>query len=224
MTTYWLRFALKSDATFGRGDGIAGMIDSEVQHDAYGLPYLGGRALKGLLGEERANIIFSLKAQGKAQHWQETAQRLFGKPGSQDNDQSLLHICDAHLPYELCQAVKRGFDRNELKRDEILRSLTAIRQQTAMDIDGTPKKETLRSMRVILRMTPFEAALMFVKDPKPDDLAFLAACIKAFHRAGTGRNRGRGELEARLCDESGSDITQACFDHFQKIVLKEDSQ
>jgi CRISPR/Cas system CMR subunit Cmr4 (Cas7 group RAMP superfamily) len=82
MTTYWLEFALKSDATFGRGDGIAGMIDSEVQHDEYGLPYLGGRALKGLLGEECANIIFWLKAQGKAQRWQETAQRLFGKPGS----------------------------------------------------------------------------------------------------------------------------------------------
>jgi CRISPR/Cas system CSM-associated protein Csm3 (group 7 of RAMP superfamily) len=224
MTTYWLKFTLKSDATFGRGDGIAGLIDNEVQHDIYGLPYLGGRTLKGLLGEERANIIFALELQGKAQRWQDTAQRLFGSSGSQDDDQSLLHISDAHLPEELFQAVKRGFERGELKRDEVLRSLTAIRQQTAMNIDGTPKDETLRSMRVILRKTPFEAALTFFAEAKPDDLALLAACVKALRRAGTGRNRGRSELEARLCDESGSDITQACFDRFQEIVLKEDSQ
>lgn len=224
MTTYWLKFALKSDATFGRGDGVAGLIDSEVQHDAYGLPYLGGRALKGLLGEECANIIFALELQGKAQCWQETAQRLFGSPGSQDKDQSLLRISDAHLPEELCRAVKLGFERGELKRDEVLRSLTAIRRQTAIKVDGAPKKETLRSMRVILRKTPFEATLTFLVDPKPDDLALLAACVKALRRAGTGRNRGRGKLEAQLRNEKGSNITQACFDRFQKIILKEASQ
>lgn len=66
MRTYWLKFTLKSDATFGRGDGVAGMVDSEVQHDSYGLPYLGGRTIKGLLGEECASILFALRQQGKA--------------------------------------------------------------------------------------------------------------------------------------------------------------
>ena len=81
MTTYWLKFALKSDATFGRGDGVAGLIDSEVQHDTYGLPYLGGRALKGLLGEECANIIFALELQSKAQRWQDDGTTLVWQSG-----------------------------------------------------------------------------------------------------------------------------------------------
>jgi len=69
MMTFLLKFTLESDATFGRGDGVAGVVDSEVQHDPYGFPYLGGRALKGLLGDECANILFALEQQGKAQHW-----------------------------------------------------------------------------------------------------------------------------------------------------------
>jgi len=36
-----LKFMLKTDTTFGRGDGVAGLIDSEVQHDEFGLPFLG---------------------------------------------------------------------------------------------------------------------------------------------------------------------------------------
>ena len=40
---YWLKIDLLSDTTLGRGDGVAGVVDAEVQHDAYGLPYLSGK-------------------------------------------------------------------------------------------------------------------------------------------------------------------------------------
>lgn len=224
MNHFWLKFVLKSDATFGRGDGVAGLLDSEVQHDAYGLPYLGGRALKGLLVEECVNILSALKCQGLAKKWSLTAQRLFGLSGSQHEDQALLRIGEAHLPDDLRQAIRIGFERNELTRAQVLNSLTSIRRQTAMDIDGAPKKETLRSMRVILRQTPFEALLEFRANPDQDDLALLAACIKALRRAGTGRNRGRGELEACLLEAQGSDVTQIYFKWFEKAVLEEGSQ
>lgn len=225
MTTFWLKFTLKSDATFGRGDGVAGVVNSEVQHDAYGLPYLGGRALKGLLGEECANILFALECQGKAERWRAAAQRLFGRPGSREEDQSLLHIGDARLPEDLRQAVKRGIERGELTRKQVLHSLTAIRRQTAVDAKtGAPLKETLRSVRVILRETPFEAPLTFEAEPEPDDLALLAACVKALRRAGTGRNRGRGELTARLYDAQGQDVTDMHFARFQQAIQQEVAQ
>lgn len=225
MRTYWLKFTLKSDATFGRGDGVAGVVDSEVQHDRYGLPYLSGRTLKGLLGEECAGILFALEQQGKAKPWYEAAQRLFGSPGSGAAEQSLMHVGDARIPKELYQAVERGIARGELTREQVLHSLTAIRRQTAMDVEtGAPQQETLRSMRVILRETPFEAELSFWVEPPSDDLALLAACIKAWRRAGTGRNRGRGELVARLYDAQGKDITDCYFAHFKEVVQQEISQ
>ena len=221
-TTFWLKFILKSDATFGRGDGVAGAVDSEVQHDAYGLPYLGGRTLKGLLGEECANILFALECQGQAHPWKDVAKRLFGNPGSQDTDQSLMHVGDARLPENLRQAVRQGVERGELTREQVLHSLTAIRRQMAVDAKtGAPRKETLRATRVILRETPFEAALTFLTDPTPDDLALLAACVKAFRRAGTGRNRGRGEVEAWLYDAQGRDVTNEHFTRFQQAIEQE---
>jgi hypothetical protein len=219
MTIFWLKFGLISDATFGRGDGVAGLVDTEVQHDEYGLPYLGGRALKGLLGEECANLLFALEQQGKKARWEKTAQRLFGNPGSVADDGALLSVGDARLPRDLRQAVRVGIERGELQREQVLESLTAIRRQTAVNPKtDAPQEETLRGMRVILRRTPFEAELRFHEPPTDDDLALLAACLIALRRAGSGRNRGRGELKAWLQDVNGQDITPTHFDQFRKEV------
>lgn len=38
-----------SPAAIGRGEPTAGVVDHEVDHDALGLPVIGGRALRGLL-------------------------------------------------------------------------------------------------------------------------------------------------------------------------------
>jgi CRISPR/Cas system CSM-associated protein Csm3 (group 7 of RAMP superfamily) len=219
-TTFWLKFRLLSDATFGRGDGVAGLVDIEVQHDECGLPFLGGRALKGMLRDACNDILFSLKLQGKDSSWHESANNLFGNPGSDDSNQALLHIGDSKLPGDLRRAIEIEVKRGGLTREQVLGSLTSIRHQTAIDTStGAPKKETLRSIRVILRETPFESRLLFSKSPSDRDLAFLAACIKAFRRAGTGRNRGKGEISAALYDESGNNVTESLFAGFQQEAL-----
>ena len=44
----YLHLKLKSDTTFGRGDGIPGVVDEEVEHNPNtGLPFLRGKTLKG---------------------------------------------------------------------------------------------------------------------------------------------------------------------------------
>lgn len=224
MTTYRLKFTTESDATFGRGDGLASLIDAEVQHDRYGLPFLGGRSLKGLLEEECASILFALKEQKKNQMFYDAfygaARHLFGIPGSRDSDGAILHISDARLPADFREAIAKGVERNELKSEQVLNSLTAIRHQTAMDKSGAPKTGSLRVIRVILRDTPFEAELTFNQPPSDLDLALLAACVKSFRRAGTGRNRGRGELTAQLGDENGDDVTVKHFKNFEMKVME----
>ncbi|AKB61223.1 RAMP superfamily CRISPR-associated protein [Methanosarcina mazei] len=224
MKTYWLKFTTKSDSTFGKGDGLAGLVDVEVMHDKYGLPFLNGRTLKGLLQEECANILFSLKEQNLKvellDEFYKSAQHLFGNPGSSDSDKSILHISNATLPEDLKKLIEYELSRNKkICSSEILNSLTSIRRQTSFDeISGAPKKNSLRSMRVILRKTPFEAELSFTKDPSGLDLPLLAACVKAFRKAGTGRNRGRGKLVSVLCDENGT--SEKHFETFcEKVML-----
>src|SRR5579875_3803809 len=205
-----LNLHLKSDATFGRGEGLAGLVDEEVEYDAAtGLPFVRGRTLKGLLVEECANLLFALQAASSPVSvsvlpaLEESAERLFGRPGSDVKSTALLHIGPS-LPAA------------------VLESVTAIRHQTAVDErSAAPEKGSLRSMRVVLHQTNLRAWLDFVSDPDADDandLALLAACTLSVRRGGIGRNRGRGQLSLRLLNEQGADITDPYFEHFRQLL------
>lgn len=223
MNTYLLKFRLQSDATFGRGDGVAGLVDEEVQHDQYGLPYLNGRTLKGLLRAECVEIVFAIgqTQPDQKQRWQAVALRLFGRHGSGSVEGAVMRVGDARLPEDLRLAITDDFRQDKsLTRIDMLEALTALRRQTAMNPEtGAPQKETLRTMRVIVRNTPFEARLDFSAEPQADDLALLSACVRSFRRAGTGRNRGRGRLTAELYGADGhTSVTALHFNRFQEAV------
>lgn len=222
MSDYRIQIRLNSDASFGRGDGVAGLIDAEVQHDDYGLPYLNGRALKGLLRDECAGILFALSQQGDKRHaWFAAAKKLFGLPGSSEDGVSALHIGDARLPEALREALDTSIAREELTREQVLNSLTAVRKQTAMDDEsGAPKDNSLRAVRVILRDITFESPVLCAAPLASAEICLFAACIKALRRVGTGRNRGRGEVRARLLDAQDVDQTETAFAQFKAEVLK----
>lgn len=224
-----MRMTLKSDTTFGRGDGIAGLVDQEVEHDSdTGLPYLRGRALKGLLAEECANILYALQLSGSGvlERYERAARLLFGKAGSSIEDDGCLLVGAAMLPRSLRDAVTADINGGLLTAADILDSITAIRRQTAVNNStGTPERNSLRSMRVVLRETEFVSEFTLLKKPdsgavEPDMVALLAACVASLRRAGIGRNRGRGQLTAELCDENGKELS-APLVNFRRLVMGE---
>ena len=236
-TTYWLQLTLESDAAFGRGDGVAGVVDADVQHDISGLPYLGGKTLKGLLGAACAEVLSAIDQAkpGQSQAWQASALRLFGGPGSEAEQVGWLHVGDARLPDDLRAAITGDVCSRKISASDVLESLTALRRQTAMDAEtGAPLKNSLRTIRVILRETIFIARLDFasplavgekVSDAdQARDVALLAESVRAMRRAGTHRNRGLGKLKAELFDEytvqknEVSPVTPDLFEYFQREV------
>lgn len=194
MTALTLEIHLVSDTTFARGDGVAGVVDQDVEQDLLtGLPVIKGRTLKGLLVEECGNILYSLQATGSPAYteMEAAAYHLFGVPGSGLHGQSILHIGAATLPPELIEMVQAG----KYHRDDVLNALTAIRHQTAVDPQTeSPLENTLRASRVVLRNTVFLAPVDTERDLEPAEEALLAACIAAVRRAGQSRNRGRGHV------------------------------
>src|SRR5690606_38318748 len=93
-----LRIELLSDSAFGRGDGVAGLVDSEVEHDTRtGLPFIKGRTVKGLLVEACADLLYALKIQGNSDEevYKQAARKLFGVPGSTLEDTGCLHVSAA---------------------------------------------------------------------------------------------------------------------------------
>jgi hypothetical protein len=220
--TLTLYFKLSSAATFGRGDGLPGFVDSEVEHDAYGFPVLRGRTLRGLLAEEMESLLYAL---GKEEEWREARARLLGESARLLDETGILRVSDAQLPARVRQLITATVEaeKAEVKitqqprfftREAVLDSFTAIRRQTAMTHLGAPEPASLRAQRVILRETIFEATLFFDLPPTELEKALLAATVLAWRRAGTGRNRGRGRLHAWLNDEAWTQTQYACFADF----------
>lgn len=202
MAELQLRITLLSDTTFGRGDGVAGLVNQEIEHDPRtGLPFVKGRTIKGLLVEECANILYALEVMQSPllEIMQRAARNLFGQPGSTLDDQGILHVGTAALPPDLQAHVRQMISAEKHSPADILETLTTIRQQTAVDYTtDTPKDNTLRAQRVVLRETVFIAPLELQFDASDDELALLAACAACVRRAGHSRNRGRGRIRVEL--------------------------
>ena len=219
MPIYRLKIKLLSDTTFGRGDGVAGLIDQEVEHDPFGFPYLRGRTLKGLLSEEGDNLIAMLTNHRPS--WERVACDLFGTLGSTIGTMGAVHVGDACLPEDLRQAIAFQInDQKNLTKTEVLDSLTTIRRQTSIDPQlGTPDEGSLRSFRVVLRDRCFTADLIFEKMPSDEMLSLIAVGSLALRRLGSGRNRGRGHVQCTLHDDAnGDDITHHYANYFEQAI------
>ncbi len=213
-----IRLTLKSAATFGSGDGVAGLVDREIEQDADGFPYLRGKTLKGLLVEAAENVLYALKRQGQTD-WEVHKENLFGQPGRGWDERGKCHIGDAKLPaslpLHLLQA--RKDDETLFSKERVLESLTAIRQQTAVNPNGAPDHASLRAMRVLLPGIVLESELSFDDELTEKEAMLLVASVLDLRRAGVGRNRGRGQVEADLLVDS-EPATKQFFDEFVKAV------
>ncbi|RAL20661.1 RAMP superfamily protein [Lujinxingia litoralis] len=191
-----LRVELLSDATFSRGEGTAGLVDIEVEHDSLGLPLIGGRTIRGLLRDSW------LSMQPHFPDLNDAAARVLGRSKSLD-DECRLRVGDAYLPEPIREAVRISLQRSvsPLGPEAILDAFTDIRYQTAEDRScGAPEITTLRSTRVVLRGFRFKVALTWLDgyQPNSDDLQVLALCALVTRHGGLTRNRGRGHLRCTL--------------------------
>jgi hypothetical protein len=197
---------LLSDSTFSRGEPTAGEVDVEVEHDELGLPFLGGKALHGLLRDTWLSLAPYFP------HLLPAAQRLLGRPAAL-RDAATLRVGDATLDEPLAvagtlasaNAVRawvahaESRERHPIAPGEVLRALTDIRWQTAEErATGAPAHATLRSSRVVLRGHRLTAPLTWERPPTTDELRCLALSVLGTRHAGLGRNRGRGHVRLSL--------------------------
>lgn len=192
-----LHIELLSDTTFSRGEGTAGIVDAEVEHDDHGMPFIGGKTIRGLLRDGWLSM---------APHFPEplqlAAKRVLGDSQALD-DTCRLRISDAVLPDSLRAVVQGAVERPEypIPPSAILEAFTSIRYQTAEDREtGAPAASTLRSSRVVVRGFSFESRLLWLNgyNPDADDLTLLALCTLSCRHGGLLRNRGRGHLRMTL--------------------------
>lgn len=190
----FIQIELLSDATFSRGEGTAGVVDVEVEHDERGLPFLGGKTIRGLLRDSWLSMhhCFPELAQ--------TTGRVFG-PAADCDESSMLRIGDAVLDEETRRWIEAAESRpnHSISPAAVLEALTDIRRQTSEERStGAPAETTLRAVRVIVRGLTLRAPLHWLADPTPQDVRCLSLALLATRHAGLGRNRGRGHIRMTL--------------------------
>jgi hypothetical protein len=203
-TPQFLHIELLSDTTFGRGQGTTGQVDTEIEHDEFGMPYIGGKTIRGLLRDTWLSMQAQFPCLSNA------AERVLGATYSL-NDTCRLRIGDARLPEFLREIVHTAIEREEspLSPTTIRNMFTTIRYQTAENrTTGAPETTTLRASRAAVRGLSFEAPLAWLHgyEPTSDDLSVLALCVLCTRHGGLLRNRGRGHL--RITFENDVEATR----------------
>lgn len=218
MATYILKLTLLSEATFGRGDGVAGLVDTEIEHDERGLPYLHGRGVKGLFTAQCADILGALEQSPAHSAMKKAATYLFGDGGSDLESNGTLSFGHARLPQGLREAVN-AVKPDQLSRTDIVEALTTIRRQTRIDEKtGAAQKDTLRANRVLVRGLEFHAPITVDRGLTATEQALLGACVKAIRRVGSQRARGLGRVRAELLDASGNALAEQWMNQFAQQV------
>lgn len=192
----FLQIELLSESTFSRGDGAAGVVDTEIERDKFGMPFIGGKTVRGLLRDSWLSMAGHFPA------FADAAVRVLGRSRVVD-ESCRLRIGDAVLPASIRGVVRRAAEREEhpLAPEATLGGFTSIRYQTAERREtGAPDVTTLRASRVVLRGFKFEASLTWLNgyQPTADDLRLMALCALATRHGGLLRNRGRGHIRMTL--------------------------
>lgn len=207
-----IHIELLSDTTFPGGDVLAGSVDTEVEHDELGLPFIGGRSLRGLL----RNAWRAMERHFP--HLYPAAERVL-EVGRDLGETGRLRIGDALASEAIRSAVARRRQGTEpLAPQTILKGFTAIRYQAAQDRDtGARVACGARSARVVLRGFPFFADLHWLEDYAPgwDDLRVLALAALATREGGWLHRRGRGQLRLTL-DGDLEQTRRYALDNFKK--------
>ena len=214
-----IKITLKSDLCSGSGQGFSGIIDTDVCHDKYGLPYIPARRLKGVLLEAAEYI--NIKP--------EVRNNIFGIRG--DNQSGNLRLSNAVLNgYDaLCENLKSG-DCN-LDSQKILMLYTSTKAQTAIENDHA-KENSLRFTRVVNQYFNGEE-LCFYADCEIDEYVccFKKIC-KAVRNIGLERTRGLGAVRLEFIEEKEcvcsddvlkcknllNNTSERCFLHYDIIL------
>lgn len=202
-----IRIELRSDLCAGSGYSYAGVIDSDVSYDEYGLPFIPARRLKGCL-RESAEMVCKDAVAG-----------LFGTSG--DNGAKGIRLGNGRIEeYDLIVGELeklRGTKRTEayfLTSQNILNMYTGIRAQIKINEDtNVAEKNSLRYTRIVGQYNPLKSNefLCFYAKIEFEDVyeEQLSRIAKATRNIGMNRNRGLGSVRCSLIDISKDEMPES---------------
>jgi CRISPR-associated protein Csx10 len=218
-----IRIDMTSDWHVGSGSG-RGEIDSAVQRDADGIPYIPAKTLTGILRDGCEQVALALDNGDGQGIWHKWVGLLFGDQPALATDAiepaprpALLSIRSAHFPQELRHALK---ENNVLKN-----AISFVKPGVAIDsATGSAKPDFLRFEEVVRMgaiLTSGHCTLDFSEASEITDAqkkvayALLIAGAKMVDRLGGKRRRGNGTCTITINNQDKTK-TNEWIEWFQK--------
>lgn len=202
MKTFKIKIAVQSPLQLGYGKADV-IIDSDVVHDKYGMPYFPAKRFKGLLYESALEL-----AEISNEKWFSKADidKLFGQgtDGVAQFRINNFYLKSLKEYGELCKSWQYLNDkyRGIFTPQSVLNLYTDIRYQTTIEKEtGTTKEGSLHNMRVIDAGTEFFGELVLFEENAVNEKILLLA-LKNLRFAGAKRNRGCGRIVCRLLSDT----------------------
>ena len=204
---------LQSDLCVSSGKGWSSAIDNDVCFDKYGLPFIPARRIKGCL---KAAAEFM-------EYPSDRIKRIFGTAGAGFDSANGIgtgqfRISDARL--DNYAAVCRDIEALHIPPETVMEMFCDVRGSTQIEND-TAKDNSLRFVRVVNRLSPFESEengekvhppltfscdVFFDSHTPEEDIDLFDNCCKALRSMGYKRNRGLGAVRCSLDREHSAEI------------------
>jgi len=181
METLKIKYKIEflSDWHCGSGLSAGADLDTLCIKDGYGLPFVPGKTIKGLLRE--AAEIVNRKNNG-------FITRVFGMATKRD-DNFEEEISEQGQCYfsngELSKVIKETLINNNSKKETLYRK----KSSTKIDENGIAVTHSLRRMEVVVPLTLYGN---ITDIPDQESKRDLIRCLHYVKRLGTNRNRGLG--------------------------------
>lgn len=212
---------LLSDTCLGGNDMASGVVDTEVVTDAWGIPYIPGKRIKGLFREMAMEAMeFGLVSES-------VVTEVFGKGGDKKETiyfQSLYPEGYEQLCDFLDIAKKDENWKEYADKKNVLEYYTTVRSQTALEESGIVKQNSLRKTRVAKRGIVFTGVVECPDDISKEKKDLLACCAKMIRHMGNNRTRGMGHVECKLTFDEVfvKDVRKAQLENAEKEYEKKD--
>jgi CRISPR-associated protein Csx10 len=200
-----LSMRLVTDAVPASGEGVAGIIDTDIVYDEHGIPYIPARRIKGVLRESALMLVEAERRCGQREASDRVGE-VFGLPGMSES--SSLRLSDGYpagwlslrdsLAWTKAMHDSRGAIRELVSPEAVLDYFTYLHTRTAIDSStGTAKENTLRVERVL------RAGLVFEFDLRcpASFLELIRRSVAVTRSFGLGRTRGVGLISMALSGE-----------------------
>ncbi|MFX0548666.1 RAMP superfamily CRISPR-associated protein [Hathewaya histolytica] len=216
MDNLYIEVETLSESIFGNGQSATNIVDLDILHDDYGIPYFKGKTFKGKLREEVEEIVKIIRENTK-KDLSNYVDDIFGKQGEGFESLTNFKFSNCTIKEKIKNCLIYGQEKKMFTKKDVLESLTEIRSFTSMDEKGMAKKGGLRQVRVIKKGLKFYVDIHCIRDIESMEKYLIAAGASSLRHLGLMESRGKGYVKCKLY-ENGKDVTELYLSSLEKEV------